>query len=719
MNFIFSSYPEHPWFQDWTLEARNCTATFRQDNPEQFFRTTETVGRIVPNVFNPEWALQIPVPQNSRINMLFNGFCSYLTRKKERYGGELLIPEPGIIWGRYDGIPEPVIASEHPIDTSDGYHWIESDTAPALLIIHATTFCLVSRCKLKKDALELANHYLHRDFDEALLQELESRNGAKSLFEEMDHHDSLAVICTESMLKALRPPEGSIPLRWCQSSETDSPELNINELYPLALAWKRIDIETAEELITCALKIQTNAGAIPVHFSPHTTHSVLEAPKPLIIKTAEEVWDVRKDDDLLTSLLPPLRRHLQWMLHHFDPKRGGLHSWKNSSEPIVPETYETDKATADLTVLLLTEIEAFNRMRRSSSAFGSEADAFEQEHMILKQNLLDQFWNEDSSSFSNAVHRDRIIEQRGFSAFAPLLWDGLPNRQRTAILEKVKESGVLPGGHSILSWRNTSLDDKHFPILLQMLIFESLITAEPHGQILSDFSRVTLQEFVEWHTLTLEKGKTLPIHTALAAFIMNIQSIRQYRYHAKGGVSGWASKLLKKAKIDSFELVVALTTLFILFCVRMFYTSLNAPPQLEILEAEMNTAYVNQNVEETLLNSRMIIQHYPDSADMARLFAANISMMSLHFLDATALLEAIREKHPDSPGAMISLGLAYQLQGRFQEADKIYYEFCYIFEEIFPEIVEKVSQFRYLADEGFRTPPKWQNIYRYQLMHEL
>ena len=39
--------------------------------------------------------------------------------------------------------------------------------------------------------------------------------------------------------------------------------------------------------------------------------------------------------------------------------------------------------------------------------------------------------------------------------------------------------------------------------------------------------------------------------------------------------------------------------------------------------------------------------------------------------------------------------------------------------EIFPELVDQVNHFRYLMQEGFRIPPKWQNIYRYQLMHEL
>jgi hypothetical protein len=719
MNFIFSSHPEHPWFPGWTFEPRDCSATFRQDNAPLFFRTTETVGRIVPNTDTPEWVFQIPVPQNSRTNVLFNGFCSYLTRKKQHYGGELLVPEPGVIWGRYIGIPDPEIASDQPIEKSGDTLWIASDTTPVLLVNHATSFCLVSKCQLKNDALELANHYLKQDFDAVLTEELEKRSGTTGLLAEMDHHDALTVIGTESMMKALRLPEGSIPLRWSQSPVVGTVETNVNELYPLVQAWKLIDIDVAEELVTCALKIQTNAGAIPVHYSPHTTHSTLEAPKPLVAKAVEEVWNIRKSDELLTTLLPPLRRHLQWQLHHFDPKRSGLHSWKNRTEPLVPKIYETDKATVDLTVLLLTEIEAYNRLKEQSSAFQNESINFDKERDVLVQNLQEIFWNEDAAAYCNALHREKIQKIGGFCAFMPLLWNEIPNRNRSAIMDRTRESGNLPGGANVLSWKQTALDDGEFPVLQQLLIFQALKTADPNGQTIHDYARVTLQGFVEWHSMLMNEGHTLNINPVMAAFILNVQAIRQYRYHAKDGASGILFKLLKKSKTDSFELIVVLTCILIIFCVRMFYISLNAPPPLDLLEAELKTAYINRSSGDVYQNSSLIIKYYPNDAAQARLMAANMSMLEGYFLDASKLYAQVREQHPDSPGPMIAQGLIYQLQGRFKEADQIYYEFCYIFEEIFPEIVEEVSRFRYLAQEGFREPPKWNNIYRYQIMHEL
>lgn len=720
MNFTFRSYPAHAWISGWTLEARNCTSAFRKNNGGQFFRTGDTVGRITPDTEEPAaWALQIPVPQNSRTNILSNGFCAYLTARKKKYGAEVFVPEAGVLWGRSEGIPEAQLASDAPIEEGDGFLWIESDSDPALLAFKGSTFCLITKTPIKTDALALADSYFDRDIEEFLQQELERRAGTADLLEDMARHDSLAVICAENMAKALRPPEGSIPLTWSQSSSTGTAEFDINELHPLALAWRLLDINVAEELVLCALRIQTNAGAIPVRLAPHAVHSVIEAPKPLLAKTAEAVWSVRKDPDFLDAIIPPLRRHIQWLLHHFDPKNRGMHCWKHRNESLDPDRYESDMATVDLTVLLVTEIEALNRLRSHSPQHGRGEDYFHAEHDALEHNLLGQFWNDGDKAFTNAFVRDAIVPHRGFSSFIPLLWPKLPNIQKSAILEGVKESGTLPGGLSVLSWRKSALDDNSFPLLQQLLVFHALKTADPHGMLLNDFSRITLQGFVEWHTLSMEKDNAVSINPVMAAYIVNVQSNHQYRYHGKGKITGYFFKTLRKARADRFDLMVMLATLFSLYSVHTVYNIRKAPPPLDMLESEMNNAYTNRDAKQVMENCIRIIQHYPDEAGRAKLLAGNISLLQEDYPAAIELLSDLRKSYPDSPGPMIALGLACQLDGRFKEAEASYYEFCYLFDEIFPDLVQQVNHFRYLMQEGFRAPPKWAEIYRYQLMHEL
>ncbi len=683
------------------------------------FKTMDEVGRIAPDVDHPEWELQIPCPQNSATHLLFNGFCAYLDRRKRHFSAEVITPEPGVLWGRFAGIPGPVLLTQRPVRQEKGCQWLDADAVPALLAEREDHFCLVTKTHVFADAVHIAEKYLAQDFEATLDQEFARRSGTARLFAEMSHHDSLAVICAESLMRSLRPPEGAIPLRWCQSPHGTTAQMDANELPALALAWRLIDIEVAEELLLCAARIQTNSGAIPVLFSPHATHSVLESPKPFFAKTVELVWEVRKESGFLDAILPPLRRHIQWMLHHFDSKRRGLHCWKNRSEMLVPDLYESDLATVDLSVLLLTEIDALNRLWKESALHASQPPCFEEERQAIERNLKEVFWNDAKSAFSNALLRDKPVTVEGFPTFVPLLWRNLENLPKSAILEGIRESGALPGGSSVLSWHTSALDDKAFPILRQLLVLLAMLVADPHGSLLSDYARTTLQAFVEWHTLSLEQNRSLEINPVLAAYIMNVQEIRQYRYHAKGGVSGMAFKLLRKAKADRFDLTVVAVTLFILFSVHLIYDALHTPPPFNMLEAQMNSAYVNRDAVETLKNGFAIIKHYPERAAMAKLLAGNISLLQDSPAEALELFLSVRADAPDSPGPMISLGLACQLEGRFAEAEKNYAEFCYLFDEVFPELVAEITQYRFLAQEGFRTPPKWQEIYRYQLMHEL
>ncbi|MDA3834458.1 MAG: hypothetical protein PF495_13820 [Spirochaetales bacterium] len=149
MNFIFQRHPQHPWVSDWTFEPRNCGAQYRQNNPGHFFRTQEAVGRIIPDSdITKEWILHIPVPQNSRITLLSNGFCAYLERKKQQYGAEVFCPEPGILWGRTIGIPECALINTETEELAEKHNteqWIEGQNTGVLLTLRNNIFCLISK----------------------------------------------------------------------------------------------------------------------------------------------------------------------------------------------------------------------------------------------------------------------------------------------------------------------------------------------------------------------------------------------------------------------------------------------------------------------------------------------------------------------------------------------------------------------------------------------
>jgi hypothetical protein len=719
MNSVFRSYPTHPWLSKWTLEPRGCGTTFREINSGYFFQTLKTVGRISPNTTSPDWFLQVPIPQNSNINLLFNGFCGYFEQGKHACSAEVIVPEPGILWGHISDIPDPVLITENPIETTGDFQWIESDGIPALLGIREQVFCLVTKARVQTDAIQHAERYLNQNLHTFLQQELDCRMGAANLFEHLAHHDSLAVISAECMMRAIRPPEGNISTHWSQSHGAETPQLDTNELHALALAWRKVDIETAEELLLGGLKLQASSGAIPVAYAPHATFSILEAPKPLLAKTAEKVWEIRKEEQFAADVIPLLRRHIQWLLHHFDPKRRGLHCWQNSDETFIPDTYQTDLATVDLTVLLLTEIEALNRLRKASPAHAAHEPYFHDEHDALEHNLQTQFWNEKSEAYSNAYIRNSLVPFPGFATLTPLLWGRLPARQKSIILDGMRKSGSLPGGLSVLSWRTSALTETAFPLLQQLLLLDILKTADSHGSMIRDFTRLMLQGFVEWHSLSIEESSTLNIDPVMAAYIINLMESHHYRDHSEGVFSSGLLKKLRNSRTARFDLAVVAITASAILGVHTVYKLLHQPPAFIILEAQMNSAYANKNALSALENSQLIIQHYPEQAGLAKLLAGNILLIQNNLKEAALLLRDVRNEYPDSPGPMIALGLTYQLQENFEAADENYREFTYIFDEIFPDLVKEVQRFRYLMREGFQTPPKWPEIYRYQLMHEL
>ena len=719
MNPIFRHYPAHPWLKTWLLEPRGCGTTFREKNSGYFFHTAATVGRITPNLEHPEWQLQIPIPQNSRINLMFNGFCGYYPNRKRTCSAEILVPEPGVLWGRYTDIPTPALIAEQPPIEINGGQWLECNTLSAFLLVHDNHFCLISKAHILDDAVQLAKSYLERNLEDHLLEELETRAGASQLFERLTHHDALAAICAESMMRAIRPPEGNLYHRWSQSGSTNEPQLNSNEIHALTLAWRYMDPDTAEEIFLGVLKLQGSSGAIPITYAPRKTFSILEAPKPMMAKTAEKIWQTRQNATFLAAAIPLLRRHTQWLLNHFDHKRRGLHRWQNNNEPIVPNIYETELASVDLTVLLLTEIEALNRLRKQSVDHAELPEFFPDEHHTLKQNLQTQFWNEETSQYSHAFVRENQAQITGFPTLTPLLWRHLPAIQKRILIDQIHTSNSLPNELDVLSWRTVTTDDHDFPTIQKMLLLDIMETHDPNGALLRDFTRLILQQFMEWHTYYVKTDGRLDIDPAMAGFVLNLMATHHYCEPRKKNLLSICSKINKKLRVKKTDLVIVAITLFMLMAANLFYDLSQQSLPFSMLMNDMNSAYANRNLQSTLQSCTQIIDNYPEQAGRARLLAANVMMMRNEPDKAIPLYLAVRADYPDSPGPMVSLGIAYQLQHRFKEAEVVYAEFSYLFDQIFPDIVTLIQNYHTCMDEGFNAPPKWNKIYGYQLMHEL
>jgi tetratricopeptide (TPR) repeat protein len=720
MNFTFRPYPSHNWLPDWSFEARNCGVSFREMRAGYFFTAGDSTGTLFPQIDQPEWSIHIPLPQNAHINLLFNGFCGYLNHKKKVYAAEVFVVEPGILRGQVNDINLPLLLSNIPIRQEEDFQWIEADSVPALLMTRGNEFCLVTKKRMLEEARALATHWLDQSMDDLVERELRERDGAAQLFEHLRKHDSLAVISAECLMRAIRPAEDRLAHHWSKSPTSDTPRADANELFTLVQAWKHLNPGIAEELVLSTLKLQAPSGAVPVYYSPHETFSILEAPKPLLAKAAEQVFNVTRNQEFLKEIIPLLRRYMQWQLHHFDPKRRGWHFWQNRNECLDPAHFNSEIATVDLTVLLLTEIEALNRLCKASSIHANMEELFITERETLQSNLVKEFWNEEKESFSNAFIRGRVDTIEGIIAFTPTLWPDLPKRQASLILDRLKTTGTLPGGYSILSWRKSALDrNKSFPLLHQVIALEGLKTSDPNGTVSKDFARLILEGFIEWHSTEVEQGR-IGVDAITAAYIIDLVETRGYRAKPKSKTSEFFYNLKRKTKADRNDLWIIGTALLLAFGIHIIYEKGRKAPPREHLKSMMQHAYKTMDAPQLVTHCAMMIEHYPDHAALAHLYAANLLIATRDWPGAEKHLRTLREAAPDSPAGMISLGLVLQQQGKFAEADPHYEEFELLFENIFPELVLEVRNWRYLLREEFTSPPKWESIYdTYKLMHEL
>ena len=82
-------------------------------------------------------------------------------------------------------------------------------------------------------------------------------------------------------------------------------------------------------------------------------------------------------------------------------------------------------------------------------------------------------------------------------------------------------------------------------------------------------------------------------------------------------------------------------------------------------------------------------------------------------------LDEIRKLYIDSPWTHANKCNFTSSSKKFDDANKIYYEFNYLFGEIYPDIVDEIKIFRLLSLENFPLPLNWKDIYKFRILHEI
>ena len=343
----------------------------------------------------------------------------------------------------------------------------------------ATRFALIQTNGDHSDAVKKAHEALNAHGLELLHERVDVRSDFWSTYKPSDTKDGMLSLALESMIGNLRAPVGKVPFRWTSSPGQEGELFRLNEIFGMVSAWVHIDPDVAADLMKATLSCQKTDGFVPATFDPLRQSSGTQAAWPLLVQASELVWNETKDLDFIQFIVPKLHRYIIRSLKHFDPNRDGIHCWQSANEAFIPETFDRRLASADISTLLLCEIEAYQRLALHHPSYSIDQTDLEEELSRLKENLLHVLWDTETSSFRDRYIGGRRITRLTLSCFTPLLWPNLPTTQADSIRQLI----TAPRGYTteigIPLWQKWESDAEIPPVPAthQFLFFRSITSS--------------------------------------------------------------------------------------------------------------------------------------------------------------------------------------------------------------------------------------------------
>lgn len=716
MQNIFSDYPQVSCKQGWEFNAA-------PDSRDPFV-TAETAGAITQS--GAGWLLQVMEPEAPcSARLLYNGFSVLARKHPDRNHIYALVIAPGVLRGIVAGLPQPRLTAESGILHEKNLTLHKGEKFLTALVQRNNEFCLVTGAASREQALAKAEIAFEEDFESLIRRETARRQRVNNLFGPNPRHNPPVALAAETLMRRLRTGTGVLAGLWSEAEGFEQETFSINELYPLVKAWLLIEPQTAIELTKTALSLQQAGGGFPAWIEPGGRCSA-SASWPLLAQTCEMLLRDCPDPGLLKQMLPVLRKYVPWALRRFDPHRDRIPAWQSEQEIFVPGHFERGKATPELTVMLINEIESFLRLCEESEDIEAAEASLQEEHTQLVQALTETFWNPETRAFSNIWKNGRLLNEPSFGSFLPLFWSGLDGGYKATMLQKFEDTHSFPGQVDRGGWKQEQIDDtRHLPAIHQFMALEALRVADANRALLMLFVRRSREGFAAWFERESITAARLTDHNrntdepafalgpVTASFLLNIQ--QEFQQGARQTDTGiqrlrsWAYHL----RIDPGGLrIIAVSILAVVF-IHLFYhnpRSDDAAPRLAEAVLNYKQGRYTQALE--------ICRRYPNEA-LSRLLAANLLMLAERPVEAEKLYRAALLQETGSPSALFGLALSLQMSGRFEEAVRRYGDFIDIYAPIYPEAAELADEFRALAQEAFLKPPKWRRLYAMPMMNDL
>ncbi len=190
------------------------------------------------------------------------------------------------------------------------------------------------------------------------------------------------------------------------------------------MALAGIDPQLCRKLVDRILSARRGEGLLTANAAGGTASRTVAA-WPLWACVAESLQQQFPDPEWNCRARPLLMRTFFAAMAYFDPGEYGLPHWRSRYEAWDRDSYRTNLATPELTVLLLLEIDALRRMCRQPPATEPDTALLEAREQLVT-GLLEYMADSEQDCF---VARRLGGGQEPTSprlALFPLLWPGLP-----------------------------------------------------------------------------------------------------------------------------------------------------------------------------------------------------------------------------------------------------------------------------------------------------
>lgn len=594
------------------------------------------------------------------------------------------------------GVHPTIFSPELEVREEEGCQWASIGDQTVLLLIQnqaeSSMFCLVVSSGGRDEAYAKAESGLQLDPQDY---------GNRAFARRAPMYDRLADVPDNSLLARgleelvfhLENKTGDPPRWWSAANVDDRPSIDPNQVIPLALAWKELDENVAQDIV-----VSTIAQSHSLYPSDAEPSEPASCPWPCLVAAAEiNCAGADPDTDLIGELLPPLHGYLERAIRYFDPNENGMVTWKRATEAFIPDAHDADLASASLCAMLLEELEAYARLSTLAGQDPS-VEAFTAERERFKQAMSTTFWDPERGIFSDCYIGGDPVSRLTVSGLMVLWNRSIDKVKRDAIMRWVHDPRFFEGPDGIPLWEKWENDPVPPPVppLHQIFMLHALKNQNQRETALAVENRVvrsmlrhaktTHQLLVDLHT-----GKSadpqanephwydLPLITG-CLIVSTAPNVYQPQANE---ISPFARSLENNRRVVVGSVLAAFAVLILVF---------------SLVLNKIGSRQGRETNSSELLRHLVIQEKFDEALDLLEKWARKSPQGNFQFLranilagrgrhyEAEQIYRSLIESRVDEKKATLNLALCLFKQGNFDEAEFTYQSFLDQYEDAAPRM---------------------------------